>query len=436
MNLKGMNVKKLQYIKEFLIEQMNHWLFFPIPLIICSYARQDFNAFLVVLMWILCSLLPLTFFLLRMKAKSFVSFLLLQLAAVLSVAAAMSVMLSNEYMLRLGRVVCIGCAICYMFHSTLPYLKNKETFTKPMPLSVGVAISAVGFGVLLALGAETSLGFKAAFWVNYYIFPLIISIGLFFVIIYIQRYIDFLNVNKSSAGYLPAAEMFHSGFGLVIGYTVFGIAVMIMLANGSWLGKLSSFLVNIFTNILKWIAAKLIGSPSASEIQDNPDFGKMPDQFPDFKINKPFWLWTVLEYGVIFLLLVALLVLLVRFLMKAIKFFCKIALYRMVRSEADDEEAFDIREKCDIVDKPDKKKQRYFGPLSYGDRIRRLYKRKLISSTGRMTPGESKMLGVYTAREWEQKLATQGMASVYEQARYSGQEMTAEDVKRMKDACR
>ena len=53
-----------------------------------------------------------------------------------------------------------------------------------------------------------------------------------------------------------------------------------------------------------------------------------------------------------------------------------------------------------------------------------------------MTFRESKMLGVYTAREWERKLATQGMASVYEQARYSGQEMTAEDVKRMKDACR
>ena len=43
-------------------------------------------------------------------------------------------------------------------------------------------------------------------------------------------------------------------------------------------------------------------------------------------------------------------------------------------------------------------------------------------------------LSLYTAREWARKLALDGMADLYEQARYSDREITGADVKKMKDA--
>lgn len=433
MDFKGVNIKRLQYLNELLAEQMNHWLLFPFVLMASVYVRQtgDFSGILIVLMWMICSLLPLAFFIVRLKIKSVVKFFILQSAmALLTVEAATTVLLSNEYLFNMGRLICIVCAICYMFHSTLLYLKNDEPFTNPMPLSLGVGIAAV------CMFLETVSGSDTAGWMSFHFFPLIVSNGLFFIIMYIQRYIDFLNVNKSSAGYLPATEMFHSGFGLAISYTVFGIVLLTVFASGPWLGRLGTFMVSLLKKLLKWLFSKFRGHSAGDEIPIDEDYNTMPDQFPGFKINETFWLWTVLEYVVIFAMFVIFLILLVRGLIKLIQYLQRLALSHVNIFDTGDEEVFDIHEKCDMDDRKGQKRNRRFGPLSNSDRIRRLYKRKLISSAGRMTSGESKMLGVYTAREWEKKLSTQGMASVYEQARYSGQEMTTEDVRRMKDACR
>lgn len=435
MDFKGVNIKRLQYLNELLTEQMNHWLMFPFVLLASVYSRRTgyyFSGILIVLMWMICSLLPLVFFILRLKIKSVVRFFILQsVTALLSVAAATTVLLSNGYLFNMGRSICIVCAVCYMFHSTLLYLKKEEPFTNPMPLSLGVGIAAgCMFFEAMISGADPTVV------MIYRIFSLVISIGLNYIILYIQRYIDFLNVNKSSAGYLPATEMFHSGFGLAIGYTVFGIALITVLASGPWIGQLGISLASLFIKFFKWLFTKFKGSSAEDDIPIAEDYGTMPDQLPGFKINDTFWLWTVLEYVFIFAVSAAFLVLFVRGLIKLIQYLQRLALSRISIPDTGDEDAFDIHEKCEMDDKSGKKKQRHFGPLSYSDRIRRLYKRRLLSSTGQMTPGESKMLGVYTAREWEKKLSTQGMADLYEQARYSRQEMTAEDVKRMRDACR
>lgn len=433
MGIKGISMKKLQYINEFLTEQLNHWLLFPFALFFSAFAWRTlhFSVLWIVFLWGICSFLPLAFFILRLKAKSLASFLILQpVTSLLPLGIATAVLLSNGYLFRLGQIICIGCAISYMFYSTLVYLKKKDAFTVSMQLSVGVAVAA---GCIFL---EAASGIDTAARMSYYIFPLIVSIGLFFIIIYIQRYIDFLNVNKSSAGYLPAAEMFHSGFGLAAGYTILGVAAMLVLAGGPWLGRLSTSLKMLFENILKWIVAKMKKTPTEDSIPIHENPGGMSGYLPEFKLNDTFRLWTILEYVFIFALLAVLLFLFVKALVKFIRYLQGLALSRMRQPDMDDGEAFDIREKCDIGDKTDRKKQKRFGPFSHSERIRRLYKKKLLSSTGQMTSAESKMLGIYTAREWEQKLSTLGMAAVYEQARYSGQEMTAEDVKRMKDACR
>nr|WP_302593676.1 DUF4129 domain-containing protein [uncultured Acetatifactor sp.] len=68
------------------------------------------------------------------------------------------------------------------------------------------------------------------------------------------------------------------------------------------------------------------------------------------------------------------------------------------------------------------------------ERIRRLYKKKLAAATADLDPSDRGHLETYTAKEWEKKLTLSGMADIYEQARYSNHEVTAADVKKMKDA--
>lgn len=431
---KGVNIKRLQYINEFLTEQMNHWLMFPFVLLISIYARRtgDFSGVAAVAAWMICSFLPLILFALRLRAKSVARFFILQpVAALVPVGAALVILLINGRMYLTGRLICVICALCYMLHSTLLFLKKKEPFTGPMQLSLGVGIAVGCMFFEMAMS-----GTDPAEVMGYRIFPLVVSVGLYFIILYIQRYIDFLNVNKSSAGFIPATEMFRSGFGLAMGYTAFGVLLIAVLASGPWLGRLGKALAGLMEQFFKWLIAKIKGSSVEEEIPIGQDFGTMPDQFPEFKINETFWLWRVLEYVLIASLLAALLFVLVKILASLIRYLQGLALSRMGTPDAEGEEAFDIHERCDLDGKSVRRKQRNLGPLSYGDRIRRLYKRKLLSSTGQMSPGENKMLGIYTAREWESKLSARGMAAVYEQARYSGQEMTAEDVRRMRDACR
>ena len=70
------------------------------------------------------------------------------------------------------------------------------------------------------------------------------------------------------------------------------------------------------------------------------------------------------------------------------------------------------------------------------ERIRRIYKKKLLASAYLMSEAEREKLGIRTAKEWEKFLKTNGMATIYEDARYSGHVLSSEDVKRMKEACK
>lgn len=431
-----MNLKKLQYVNEFLIEQMNHWLFFPLALRFSGVQAlpMDFRILQFLFLWMLLGLFPLVFFVLRTKLKSLFYLLLLQIAAAVPIVLAGTFFfLSDLYLSSLAQIICTITAIVYILHSMFLFVKFREPLTRQMPFPAGVAVVVVAMQ-----------GTDRAEWVNCYIFPMILCIGLYFVTMYIQRYIEFLKVNSSSAGTLPAEEMLHSGLGLAAGYTVFGTVVLLILSSGSWLGRFTAFLKDTFAKFTRWLKAwvkewlrERLAMSSDADIRDKdsaPD-KELPRFLQKMELNETSWLWRVLEYVFWIILLLVLLTALVVLIRGLIRYLQKIVLLRIHLPMIGDEEAFDIREKCDEGGR-ERKRPKRFGPLSYGDRIRRLYKKKLLSCTGQMTPQDSGRLGIYTAREWEDKLSTQGMADIYERARYTGQEMTAEDLSKMRESCR
>lgn len=427
-----MNLKRLRFVNEFLTEAMNHWLFFPLALCLSgipslSVATGQISRFF--LFWNLCGLLPLTFFVLRTKLKSLSAQLLFQgLAAVPICAAASSLFASNLYLEELERLLAVITAILYLGFSLFLNLKFRMPYTKALPLPAGIVIA----GLCAARMGRVE-------WFYCCLFPLILCIGLFFITTYIQRYIEFLSINKSSAGTLPAGDMLHSGLGLAAGYTAFTIALLLLLSSGSWLERFRDFLAEGLQNLMRWfrewLRERLQGLQDAGaadmDIPAGGETGFFSRLLQNLKQNETAYIWRILEYVMVYVLIISLFFVLVRLFLRLLRCFQKFSLLRIRNFTAEDEDVFDVREKCDESVKT-RKPQRRPGPLSYSDRIRRLYRRKVLSAAGRMTARDSGRLGLYTAREWESRLSVPGMADIYERARYTDREMTAEDLEKMK----
>lgn len=414
-----MNIKRIEIVNEFLTEQMNHWMLFPLLLTVMGVVKKLLGMGEPSLaLWALCSLIPLAFFVFRCRVRNLLLFLLAHLGT-----AALVFALSGQSVLT--RLVCTACVIGYIIQSLLLRLKHSAIYSEGMPLVVGVVLSAV---TALFQYYQGTRG-----WENYYNIALIGVIALYFIIYFMDHYLDFLSMNKSSAGFLPAAEMFHSGMGLVLGYTLAGVGILVLSTQFEWLAGILRPIGDLLLKFLRFLFSRGSHSEEFSEIapaeMPSGDMGGMG--LPP--AEEPFWFWQVLEVIAIVLFGAAVLVGIGVLLWKLFKLVQKYMVFRYQDQEIQTGEAYDFREKCEIVKDKDRKISGLFTALSPRERIRKLYKKKLTGASARMDAQDKDSLGFHTAREWESKLDLSGMAELYEQARYSNREITGADVKRMKD---
>ena len=413
-----MNIKRIQFVNEFLTEQMNHWLLYPLPLTVMGVTKALLDMGDPGLgLWALCSLIPLVFFVFRYKVKNLILFLLAHAGVLVLVFA-----LSGQSILT--RIICTICVAGYLIQSLVLRLKHDSVYSEDIPLVAGVVLSAV---TALFQYYQGTRG-----WENYYNWPLIAGIALFFVIYFMDHYLDFLSMNKSSAGILPAAEMFHSGMGLVLGYTMLGIGILIFSTQFEWLAGILRPIGDMLLRFLRFLFSRSSHSEEVPQPvgEELPPAGMGGMELPP--AEETFWFWEVLEIIMMVAFGIAILVGVGVLLWKLFKLIQKYMVFRYQESEIQTGEAYDFREKCEIEKNTDKKKRGLFDSLSPRERIRKLYKKKLPAASVRADVQED--LALHTAREWEQKLALEGMADLYEQARYSNREITGADVKKMKDA--
>jgi len=418
-----MNIKRIEYVKEFLTEQMNHWMLFPLALTVMGISRELTGMSSPDLpVWVLCGIFPLAFFVLRCKFRRFYLFALLHIGAVGGVVLAASAAGAS---LRGG--ICVVSAFVYALHSILLQLKKDVLYSEPIQLPVGVVISVMCLLLQHYQGTDE--------WDAYYSLALIGAIALFFVIFYLQRYLDFLSVNKSSAGYLPASEMFRSGLGLALGYTLLGTVLLAAFTHFKGFSDFVQYVKELLLRFLRFLFSMLPGG-GQEELMPVPEEIGGPPMDEVFPREEPFWLWEVLWQIVMLAAVAGILFVAVKMLIRLIKWLQEFLVLRRPRENIQEEEAFDIRERCEIEKTQERKKQNPFGAFSCRERIRKLYKKKLLSASVQMPERERNRLGYDTAREWERKLDAGGMAEIYERARYSEREVTGADVKKMKEACR
>lgn len=414
-----MNTKKIEIASEILTEQMNHWLLFPLVLTAMGVLRSMTGmGHPAVLLWAVCSLVPLLFFVFRCKIRYLIPLVLAHAAVAVLAFLVPGLPIAD-------RVVCAVCAVGYVLYSLILRLKQDSLYSGGFGMPFGVGLSAAAILLQHYQGVRE--------WEKYYYFSLIAAFLLYFVIYYMDHYLEFLSMNKSSTGFLPAVEMFRSGMGLVLAYTLLGAGLLVFSIQFEWLAGILRPLKELLLRFLRFLFSRT-PAPEAEEI---PMMEEQPRQsmgdlgLPE-PAEEPFWLWDVLEAVVIVVLGCAIVVGLAVLLWKLLKLIRKYLVLRRSEQSLDIGDAVDFREKCELEKSAGKKGFSFFGALSPRERVRKLYKKKLLASAGQ----EQSRLELYTAREWEARLETEGMASLYEQARYSDHEVTGADVKRMKEICR
>nr|WP_300837117.1 DUF4129 domain-containing protein [uncultured Acetatifactor sp.] len=415
-----MNTKRIENINELLREQMNHWLLFPLPLTFMGAANKLLGTGDPgLLIWALCSLIPPVFFFFRYRIRNLILFLLAHLGAATLVFA-----LSGQSIL--SRVLCTVCVIGYLLQSLVLRLKQDTVYSGNVHLLFTVILAAVAALFQYYQGTRG--------WENYYNLSLIAGISLHFIVYFIDHYLHFLSMNQSSAGFLPAGEMFHSGIGLVFCYSLLGMGILIFSTQFEWLAGILKPIGNLLLQFLRFLLSRSsqpeqFSDPIAEEGMPSNGMGDMGLPSAD----EPFWLWKVLEVIVLVAFGTAIIIGIGVLLRKLFRLIQKYMVFGYKERAVDTGEAYDLREKCEIEKDSGKKTRNPFSAFSPRERIRKLYKKKLTAATARNNLLNKNSPGLYTAREWERKLELSGMADIYEQARYSNREMTGADVKQLKD---
>lgn len=421
--------ERVKLVIEILTSQMNHWIFFTLVMTVRGISmglmgnsagdEPDF------LLWTVCGLVPIAFFLVRYYAERFWPFVLYH-GAVLAVLSAVALFYRN------GAFICAACAVVY----TICSFKRR--------LGENSAVYSEGIHPLAAVGLSAAANFLFHIeddmpdWDRYYLFILIGVLACYLIIYYLKHYLNFLRVNESSTGYMPAGEMLSAGIGLILPYTLFGVVVLLLSLNVDWLEPIFHILTKGLKMVLRFIFRILSVSDAAEEpisIEKYGGHGHEAEMLSPPEAES-FWFWEVLGYAVLILFACGC----VFALIKGLKWLVRYLREHFGRSAAGEniiagpEDVLDIREKCSIEKSGSGSKSlslfRSFTPV---ERVRRLYKKRVLS--GKTGIKDRGTLKVMTARECGEVLSLPDMARLYEQARYSDREITSEDVRQMKLAC-
>lgn len=421
-----MKIKNIDLLHEILTEQMNHWLLFPCALTIWGLAeRYTGKVGPMLLLWMLCGALPFLFFIIRSRVDGFFSFMFLHLTV--SAPGPVVLFLLDRMVLLF---ICIACAIGYMVYSLTVFLNEDKPDTAPLHPVIGMMLSAVSI-LLLRYQNITS-------WDLYFVVPLVVSLALYALTLYIRQYMEFLAVNANSAGHLPAAEMFRSGFLLVSGFVLGCAVILLTFANVGNYGPL-------WMAIKRWIRDSLRSLFSGLPQSDPNNLAPMTEAEMEpteiipqtVEFSQPALIWKILEIAAYVIVSIFLACCLIIFLFKMIQFLrLRFARSLQVRKpEQEIEPDLDVREKCGI-ERISSKRRNLSELLSPAQRIRRLYKKRILASAQELTEGNRQRLRILTPKECGKRLEEEQMAQIYEQVRYSDSEATADTLRQMKNALR
>lgn len=412
-----MKTELLYAIEQFLVIQLNHWYFYPVAFSF-SVLLKTYNVCdeLNLVEWGACGLVLFSFYFIRRFSKNLGISVALHCIAPIAVIFLTSGNLSH----------CILCTIdCIVFTAISINRHIKDNiYDKAINIYVELGIVLV---LLLIM--------------NYYDFSeyngmlcimVIVLTAVYVIQLYLGKFLLFVKMNIDSTGHMPFGDIFKSGFGMVIFFTVIlvGISLLLFFVNAESLDNLTKGIFSLPGVIIALLFKLIAGNQKATTDDTLHTSPLQTDELADFQSEGSSAANVV--YSVFsWIILAIIVVVLVKIFFSFVKWVKEHWKFEQITEEG----TVDIREKIKKSSGGGTVRKR--GPRGFSNeaRVRRLYI-KSVRSGHKKIIGDRPIsnLGYFTARECGKALQLQNMAGIYEKTRYSGQTITSEDVSDMKKA--
>jgi hypothetical protein len=377
--------------------------------------------------WLALGVIPLLFYFFRTKFKKFP----VLFAAHIVVLVAVKLIFNDSLHVN----IYMFATIVYIVNSIVLRLKTTDFQDNALFLPVAAGIDAASLFLLKYLLGENAAGSQG--YEHTIIIVFIAVFGMSMLKTYLESYINFLIVNRSSTGHIPAREIFSSGFMLAVLCVLFMMIFLLLTSGIGWLKSILHLAGTAVAAVLRVIFA-LIGSDDGEINVDDAVEGISAADFATAEESEPALIWQILTVVAFVAIVAVIVILLVKFIKKAYAFIKERMKYTGI--EADNNSlsgVTDIREKC--VDESNKRKKQtsltklFFDRLSPAEKIRRLYKKNILKLSADNADSLSGLMTM-TADECGEVLNIPQMALIYDRARYSTKEPANEDVKAFKKA--
>lgn len=414
-----MNDKQITLFRRFVVMQQNHWALYTILylMMIFSAIKEQAEAPRII-MWLIIGFIPFLLCLVRNYLNKFPIFWgthILMIVAVL--------LLPEPNWLY--KLIFSGMGIFYCVNSILKRDK-KDDMEHMVPIAVPVAV------IFIAMISFEFL--KNYDYQRNYIYLFILNLVLFFIAKFVDRFWEYLRVNRHSVGYMPVKSIFLEDVKAIVFFLVVMSIFFLLILHFEDMNRLMKYVTHYLgiaaTAIVKFLLDMFKRNRMEESVTDEDESStsvveNIVQQTQDNPIaNIILFILVILAVAYVLFKIISILPMLLK-------------LFRLPKeSEEEQEETEDVLEISENIRSNRKKSFRLFQTLSPEERIRRRFKKKIqtsqefISSEGRRTEME-----LYTARECSDILEVDEIGDIYEKARYSPYECTAEDVKNMKNAC-
>lgn len=420
-----MTIKQVKSIHNFIMIFQNHWSVYIIVYMLLVVARQIYQVALVHwFIWFGLGLLPLLFNKLKTTCKYRAIRYPIYAAVVFFVYLLKTPHMTYTYIYML--------CVAYYCVSTEWYdwRKDDSSDYKPIPL-----VAVILMTIVVAFVFQWVRLFELQRTILYL---LIWNVILYSVASYVNKYVKFLELNKHSIGYMPIKSVLGSGILSMLGFSSILAVILTIVASigkmGDILKYIKAFIQRISRKIMEWlkeILKKLFADYDNSEM-NIPEMGGTMSGMQVAGEDK----WSVLD--IILAILMAALALYAIYQILRFIFTYLNGLLTYSRKGEITALKEEVEEKGDVVEKiPLRKRESFIGAMTPANRIRKRFRRKVLSEQKQIYDTEKReRMELYTARECADIIEATEAADLYEKARYSPFECTAEDVKKMKDACK
>lgn len=418
-----MTIKQVKTIHNYIMIFQNHWCFYIVIYMLLMVAGKSYTVPGVHwLIWLGIVILPFFF----SKLKGMKKGKALRYPIYLLVLLAVYIMPVPHIMYTIIYLVAVAyyCVITELYD----WAKDDSAEYKPIPIVVIMIMSIVVVFIFQYI--------RLYEYQKNVIYILIWNVILYSVASYVNKYVKFLELNRHSVGYMPIKTVLGSGIVSMLGFSSMLSVLLIVVANigqmGDVLQYIRRFLYFLGTKLREFLK-RFHKEPGEGPDMNSGDMGGTMGQvsLPSVPDNNSVW-----DIILVILLGVVLLWIAYKVIRMVLEFLSGLLVMGGDGVQIKKEE--DVYESSDVVEKlGETKREGFFVTMNPALRIRRRFRKKVLSEEKRIAEvGKKDRMELYTARECSGIMDNTELGTLYEKARYSPYECTAEDVKRMKSLCK